>query len=130
MVDDWEVFGASLGVPDRQLECIKKDDPHGGVKTWKLKMFRLLFQNKGNISWNDVVQALRHIDYLDLAEKLEKKYSTQIKEGGVHATVKAYRNRKLGICSAIVRFQPKVAAILNRGNPYMYNSASLRLCFR
>ena len=40
MVDDWKVFGVSLGVPLRKLKTIILEDPNGGVENWKLKMFQ------------------------------------------------------------------------------------------
>ena len=74
MVDDWKVFGVSLSVPMRKLNAIKLDDPNGGVDNWKLKMFQFWLQYKPDASWNDVVRALKEIDYNDLAATLTRKY--------------------------------------------------------
>ena len=84
VTDDWKLFGVSLGVPVRKLDTIKLDDPHGGVESWKLKMFQLWLQSKPDASWNDVVRALEENEFFSLAAKLRKTYSTdEIKEGDV-----------------------------------------------
>ena len=74
VVDDWKVFGVSLGVPMRKLNAIKLDDPNGGVDNWKLKMFQFWLQYKPGALWKDVVRALKEIDYNDLAATLTRKY--------------------------------------------------------
>ena len=74
MVDNWKPVGVSLGVPVRKLDTIKLDDPHGGVENWKIKMFQLWLQYKADVSWKDVVQALKENDYPVLAAKLKTKY--------------------------------------------------------
>ena len=74
VTDDWKLFGLSLGVPVRNLNTIKLDDPHGGVENWKLKMFEIWLQYKPDASWKDVVRALNEKDYNNLAAKLSRKY--------------------------------------------------------
>ena len=77
MVDDWKLFGVSLGVPLRKLNTIKLDDPHGGVENWKLKMFQFWLHYKPCALWKDVIQALKENDYNDLAATLSRKYPLQ-----------------------------------------------------
>ena len=74
VVDDWKVFGVSLGVPPSILDAIKLDDPNGGVDNWKLKMFHFWLQHKPGASWKDVVRALKEVDCHDLAATLARKY--------------------------------------------------------
>ena len=74
MVDDWKLFGVSLGVPLRKLNTIKLDDPHGGVNNWKLKMFQFWLRYKTDASWEEVVRTLKEYDYNNLAASLSRKY--------------------------------------------------------
>ena len=75
MVDDWKVFGVSLGVPLRKLKTIILEDPNGGVENWKLKMFQFWLQSQPNDpSWKDVVRALEENKHLHLAATLRNKY--------------------------------------------------------
>ena len=75
MVDDWKVFGVSLGVPVRKLNAIELADPRGGVENWKLKMFQFWLQYKpDDPSWKDVVRALEENNYIHLATTLSRKY--------------------------------------------------------
>ena len=74
MVDNWKVFGVSLGVPAAKLDSIKLDDPNGGVENWKLKMFQFWLQFKIDASWKDVVRALKENNHILLATTLSRKY--------------------------------------------------------
>ena len=75
MVDDWKVFGVSLGVPVRKLNAIKLNDPNGGVDNWKLNMFQYWLQSQSDDpSWKGVVQALEENNYFNLAATLSRKY--------------------------------------------------------
>ena len=74
VVDNWKVFGVSLGVPAAKVDCIKLEDPNGGVENWKLKMFQFWLQFKVDASLKDVVRALEENNYLQLAAKLSRKY--------------------------------------------------------
>ena len=74
VTDDWRVFGVTLGIPGRNLKSIMIDDPNGGVKNWKLKMFQFWLQYKPDASWKDVIRALEDNDYRNLAATLSKRY--------------------------------------------------------
>ena len=74
MVDDWKLFGVSLGVPVRKFNAIELADPRGEVENWKLKMFQFWLEYKTDASWRDVVRALKANDYNNLAASLSRKY--------------------------------------------------------
>ena len=74
MVNNWKLFGVSLGVPDCRIDAFIQSDPQGGVDNWKLKMFQFWLQYKTDASWRDVVRALKANDYNKLAASLSRKY--------------------------------------------------------
>ena len=82
VVDDWKIFGVSLGVPVRKLDGIELADPRRGVENWKLKMFQFWLQYKPDASWNDVIRALKANEYNDLAATLSRNYLLAADSGG------------------------------------------------
>ena len=75
VVDDWKVFGVSLGVPPSKLDAIQLGNAQGGVNNWKLKMFQFWLQSqRDDPSWKDVVRALEENKRFYLAATLSRKY--------------------------------------------------------
>ena len=74
VVDNWNLFGVSLGVPANTLDTIKLNDPNGGVENWKLKMFQFWLQSNVDASWKEVVRALEENNLTLLAATLSRKY--------------------------------------------------------
>ena len=74
MTDDWKLIGLSLGVPMRNLNTIKLNDPHGGVENWKIEMFHCWLRLKSDASWKDVVQALEQNGCDVLAARVKRTY--------------------------------------------------------
>ena len=68
----WRLFGLFLGIPDDDLEAIDVDKRNVGDKLYVLCYKWLQMKPRG--TWNDIVKALKKIERLDLAERLEKKY--------------------------------------------------------
>ena len=68
----WKLFGLFLGIPDDDLEAIDVDKRNVGDKLYVLCYKWLQMKPRG--TWNDIVKALKVIQRLDLAERLEKKY--------------------------------------------------------
>lgn len=74
-VDEWDKFGAYL-LPSKtaatDLEKISKS--HGKNVTECQQALFKLYIKKGRVSWKKVVEALRSAEYINLAEKIERKY--------------------------------------------------------
>ena len=73
-VTDWYVFGVSLRIPVRQLECIKLDNSNEGLEKQKTRMFHFWLQFNADASWKDIVQVLEQNDFFTLAANVKKKY--------------------------------------------------------
>ena len=68
----WKLFGLFLGIPDDDLEAIDVDKKNVEDKLYVLCYKWLQMKPRG--TWNDIVKALKKIQRLELAERLEKKY--------------------------------------------------------
>ena len=68
----WKLFGLFLGIPDDDLEAIDVDKRNVEDKLCALCYKWLQMKPRG--TWNDIVKALKKIQRLELAERLEKKY--------------------------------------------------------
>ena len=68
----WRLFGLFLGIPKEELEAIDVDKKNVGDKLYVLCCKWLEMKPRG--TWNDIVKALKKIQTLELAERLEKKY--------------------------------------------------------
>ena len=73
-VTDWYVFGVALGIPVRELDYIKVQQPYDKVESWKIAMYSVWLKADADASWKQVVQALEQTNYLDLAARVKRKY--------------------------------------------------------
>ena len=86
-VSDWHRLGLHLGVPDYELDQIKRSHPAEGCDEWKRETFSLWLRRTPSASWGDVVGALRRMRENTIAERIELKYIVKLVRASMLYTV-------------------------------------------
>lgn len=71
-VIEWFRLGTKLEVEDHELRRIKKEN-QGDIAQCRLDMFSEWLK-AGNNKWSDIVEALKNMGKVELAEKIAKKH--------------------------------------------------------
>ena len=76
----WRLFGLFLGVPNVSLEEINFDRDNIRIVDKLFALCNIWLNSTPDVTWKDVVKALKKIERLDIAQKVEMKYIKQSQE--------------------------------------------------
>ena len=69
-LENWFMFGATLGVPVSQLKKIESNH-HKDSDRCKLEMLQYWLDSNSDTTWNEIVQGLEETDQLALANQIK-----------------------------------------------------------
>ncbi len=71
-VDDWQGLGIQLGISYAELKIIKQEC-HGKVEECKRELFHKWLSQVHDPTWTQIVEALRRMKLINIAEKIEER---------------------------------------------------------
>ena len=74
-VNDWFELGKKLKLPDNELDVIRLDYNHYGLKHMRSRMVNLWLRTKLKASWRRLCVALEAINEREAAESIRVKYN-------------------------------------------------------
>ena len=73
-VPQWDILGTYLGLSESEIQVIERD--HHDTARRRLAMLNKWMEKDVNVSWEKVIDALRSISQIRLANQLKEKYCT------------------------------------------------------